>query len=34
MSIRRYKDSQPQIASSAYIDEAAVIIGDVTVKPA
>jgi carbonic anhydrase/acetyltransferase-like protein (isoleucine patch superfamily) len=31
MSIRRYQDSQPQIATSAYIDEAAVIIGDVIV---
>jgi carbonic anhydrase/acetyltransferase-like protein (isoleucine patch superfamily) len=29
MSIRRYKEIQPQIADSAYVDEAAVVIGDV-----
>jgi carbonic anhydrase/acetyltransferase-like protein (isoleucine patch superfamily) len=31
MRIRRYKDSTPQIASSAYVDEAAVVIGDVII---
>lgn len=29
--IRSYKDQKPQIAASAYIDEAATIIGDVTI---
>jgi carbonic anhydrase/acetyltransferase-like protein (isoleucine patch superfamily) len=31
MTIRKYKDSLPKIASSAYVDEAAVIIGDVEI---
>jgi len=31
MSIRNYKDTSPQIASSAFVDEAAVIIGDVII---
>jgi carbonic anhydrase/acetyltransferase-like protein (isoleucine patch superfamily) len=31
MTIRRYKDKLPQIAATAYIDEAAVIIGDVVI---
>lgn len=31
MSVRKYKNSQPQIAASAYVDEAAVIIGDVVI---
>ena len=31
MNVRNYKDKQPQIASSAYVDEAAVVIGDVVI---
>lgn len=31
MSVRRYKNSQPQIAASAYVDQDAVVIGDVTI---
>lgn len=31
MSIRSYKDHHPEIADSAYIDEAAVVIGDVAI---
>jgi carbonic anhydrase/acetyltransferase-like protein (isoleucine patch superfamily) len=31
MSVRSYKESQPQIAPSAFVDESAVVIGDVVV---
>lgn len=31
MNIRNYKDAQPQLAATAYVDEAAVVIGDVIV---
>jgi Carbonic anhydrases/acetyltransferases, isoleucine patch superfamily len=31
MSIRRFEDKVPQIASSAYVDETALVIGDVTI---
>lgn len=32
MTIRNYRDKQPRIAPSAYVDEAAVVIGDVTIE--
>lgn len=31
MAIRPFKDTHPNIAASAYIDEAAVVVGDVTI---
>jgi carbonic anhydrase/acetyltransferase-like protein (isoleucine patch superfamily) len=31
MSVRNYKDIQPQITASAYVDEQAAVIGDVTI---
>ena len=31
MTIRSYKDKTPDISASAYVDEAAVVIGDVTI---
>ncbi len=32
MNIRSYNNKQPNIAASAYVDEAAVVIGDVTIE--
>lgn len=31
MNIRNYKDAQPQLAATTYVDEAAVVIGDVII---